>query len=426
MPGGSCDDKLDAALIVRVPVEKDHRQFVPGRPSVYIIPGHSLDKEPEEMGGRRFLSNTNVAACLLLEPTGDLGFDLTKAADAASSHDVKRAGQAQWQVRDAVRGIVVEPLPQEWEKKDDQFDDPSLPMHQRKLVSFTAKVAQPRERQSLWKERHEIEEHTDKGRPLWIEDITRFTTAEMAAALNSLERAQLRLYGLAFHFSTRESTEAMIRGGGIASSEIDGKDCVPAWAIRPAKLGWDAGGEKFQQNVGRLVYGEQWDPTGKHADQVQVMTVLRVPMHVLGSSKLGSKVAGRVLIPDDMLRDAPPTEGAGGTTGTATRRKIYPSAHVVKCYGVSSMAPKPKLQQRLRSESKLVVNSMQFTNMGPPKRAPPSLDGLVHDRIATGAALPSTSGSTRSRAASEVAGKKPRPPALPTSTAQQRQGLTRM
>ena len=51
MPGGRYDDKLDVALVVRVPAVRDEAQIVPGRPAVYIIPPTSLEQEPRDAGG---------------------------------------------------------------------------------------------------------------------------------------------------------------------------------------------------------------------------------------------------------------------------------------------------------------------------------------------------------------------------------------
>jgi hypothetical protein len=176
LPGGAHEDKLDVALVVQIPARKDPAQFVPGRPAVYIIPGYQLDKEPEEQGGRRFLSNTHIAACLLLQPTV---FDIHSLTDIPGQGnnvdhtELKKAAQTQWEMMCAgSRGLNVKPLQDKWERNEDRFSDPTAQGGEPRLKYITAKIAQPLERRDLWKHAHQLEELADLNRPLWTEDVT--------------------------------------------------------------------------------------------------------------------------------------------------------------------------------------------------------------------------------------------------------------
>jgi hypothetical protein len=211
----------------------------------------------------------------------------------------------------------------------------------------------------------------------------------MTAAISSLELEQLQIYGLAFYFSSKAATAAIIDGKGIPTIESDGRDCVPVWTIRPVNFGWDVGGETWRDNVGLCVYGEQWDPAGKHAEDIRVMLVLRVPKHVLAAARLGFGVSGRVFLTDDLLRDAPPSAGATRAvdTGTEVARKVYPSAHILKCYGTTKETPQTEDPAPLQTtnevpvsiDSRVVAKKIRPPPLpSPSKKPPPALPALVH------------------------------------------------
>eukprot|EP01046_Picozoa_sp_COSAG06_P007748 COSAG06_NODE_383_length_16525_cov_86.720017_14_plen_534_part_00 len=299
MFGGPFYDKLDAALVVRVPVDekRDQGQYVPGRPAVYIIPPSSLEEEPQATAGTMFLSNTQIAACLILQPPSgkdgeEMGWSRVEATGEAGFWSIEgKTGGEQYTMKKLNKGARFE--------EDEMFaheqKDREAEQHREEFVQrFTVKVAPPADRKSLVDQQHKYLEARDKDRSLWIEVVLRFTAEEMRAALESVDSQLSHNYSLAYYFCSKEDTERIIETGGIPSDiglEAAGQDPVVRVTTRsPGEMGWgmkEAGGESvgtsFRRTAGYVrqfvyafVYNHRFSPRNAQAILESVHNVANV------------------------------------------------------------------------------------------------------------------------------------------------------
>ncbi len=382
MPNGVCYDKLDCALVVRVPVtaKRDKSQCVPGRPAVYIISPSSLEEEPHAPAGTVFLSNTQIAACLILQPpSGEDGNSEGWLTPGECEHS------GLWAVRSDTTGKYTMDKQTKGARSADsgilgQQANDRMPGGLAQL--FTAKVVPPGKMESLVLQQHRYLERRDSNRSLWIEPVLRFTLSEMQAAISSLDSQLLHAYSLAFCFCRKAQAVDIINIGGIpADTGGDGSPFVRVTTKTPVELGWGrtralskneaVGGHHFRCTAGQHFW-DDWDATDpdRGLNRVEVMLVLRVPTSELALEE-GLDGSNRAIISDKLLRKqgksdshqqlrAQTNRGQSDVNGdTTTSCHIYPSAHILKCYrvvedkdiaiGTSLEVPKQAGEQREES-----------------------------------------------------------------------------
>lgn len=339
--GGPHANKLDVVLVVRVPTLKDETQFVPGRPEVYIIPDTSLDRTLGDGTDKRFfLSNKHVAACFLLQPPGSDGTNEQWIEDTGS--------QSLWDI-----SIAEDQYTMTYHKRSTVLDTVN---GDQKLQTISARIAQPADLKQLCKRQHKAEEDASQARELWIENVTRFTTAEMTASIASLWKQQLRFYSLAFYFASRDEAHGIIRRRGIPNSghAADGSPCLTVCLTSPEELGWDSGGDVFRQRAGKYFFDDWRD----NDPRTQVMFVLRVPSFVSRSSsfQLDTDETGRAVIPADLLvddKDRQTTDQIDEMLVQSEKASVYPVAHILKCYGLQDESRTPTLKGTQRAPEAL-------------------------------------------------------------------------
>jgi hypothetical protein len=216
---GSWKNKLEVLLIVKIPTNKNDKQFVPGRPSIYILPQSTL--LPEEDGKNVVYSNANIVDAYVLKPpqSGD-DRRLVDAMAAAVSSPSNESWVEYSSARDQHGGIskptVAETDPPNKSKQDILDGDVNKPWTLQ-ATTFTACVGSTAGAESDWAALHEPQAKLKAGKDLWVESVARFTALEMEAALASIDSQLVRAYSLAFYFTTKAKADQMCEAdtGGI-------------------------------------------------------------------------------------------------------------------------------------------------------------------------------------------------------------------
>ena len=123
---------------------------------------------------------------------------------------------------------------------------------------------------------------------MWVEDISRFTAAEMEAAyeanLNRLSREET----LVCHFTTDKCAEMIIAPTSLgvrASTAGQMGGGVSVCLTPPHALGWGQWGKgEFRATVGKALWGEKWADVlegGKDADKLSVVLFIKLPKYLL-------------------------------------------------------------------------------------------------------------------------------------------------
>ena len=157
--------------------------------------------------------------------------------------------------------------------------------------------------------------HSSSTAPdMWVEDISRFTAAEMEAAytasLNRLSREET----LVCHFTTHKCAEMIIAPtsrGVRASSAGQMGGGLSVCLAPPHALGWAQWGKgDFRATVGKALWGEKWKDVlegGKDADKVSVVLFIKLPKYLLLDTCASRRVPGRehvFIIPPIALTEA--------------------------------------------------------------------------------------------------------------------------
>ena len=182
------------------------------------------------------------------------------------------------------------------------------------VTTFTAIVAPPSDGASTVRQFHQALYQRRQNHVLWPENIARFTSDEMTAALHSIEQTAPHCYTLAFHYTSAANAKRMCKDGkGIDGNETGG--VVTASLQSPVDFGWQKNsGGRFKESAGTAVWGAQWRHS--HPDKIQAVLVMGIP-----TEELPDHPGTTFPIPEPLLA----TDETGGT-------KRYVNAHVYKSY----------------------------------------------------------------------------------------------
>jgi hypothetical protein len=162
------------------------------------------------------------------------------------------------------------------------------------VLRTTVSITAPVDHEMVRLARHLRKHEQQPDIRLWLEDVGRFTAAEMKGALYSISQEQSYTYALAFVYTTAARAIEMCQNGrGIDAEHLN------VTTMSPIDLGWEqyAGGQ-FRNVAGRALWGSDWHNT--HADELQAVLVLAVPVTVLQA-----QVNSTVTIPDEYLMENP-------------------------------------------------------------------------------------------------------------------------
>lgn len=123
---------------------------------------------------------------------------------------------------------------------------------------------------------------------MWVEDISRFTLAEMEAAYKACLNRLSREETLVCHFTTQQCAEMIISPTSLglrasAAGQLGGG--LSICLAPPHELGWEQWGKgEFRAAVGKALWGEKWADVlegGKDADKLSVVLFLKLPRYLL-------------------------------------------------------------------------------------------------------------------------------------------------
>lgn len=132
------------------------------------------------------------------------------------------------------------------------------------------------------------------------ENVSRFSTAEMALAWEAVDKSLTKDEVLVSHFSSISGAELILGAsspGFRASTVGQGGGGVSVTIVGPHELGWDKfqGGD-FRKSTGEALWGEKANDLllgGKDADKVDLVFLVKIPRFMLDASM---EVPGRPLV----------------------------------------------------------------------------------------------------------------------------------
>jgi hypothetical protein len=204
------------------------------------------------------------------------------------------------------------------------------------VAGFTAIVAKPLDTANASMRAHwQIQEqNSDKQR--WPENISRFSTDEMVAAVATIDQLTPQSYTLAYFFTSADEASELHKGSkGIAAIvQSDGGSLGVRVSLRsPAELGWEKNASgHFLDTAGKLMFGPHWRETA--SKQLQAVLILGIP-----TDKLPDDGADTFVIPEALLveggvdkDDNTSLVGDDSPEAAAIGTPYYSSAHVYKSY----------------------------------------------------------------------------------------------
>lgn len=271
-PGQKHHQKLEVALIVRIPCKKNRnaKQILDERPNVYIIPPSECDPGIGNDEGRYF-SNIHIQHCLVLrspssqedrekiksfgegkdgirvqclssrdehsaiaglkvrqlDPTERLDDELRKTSELGQG----KAGQASAVLSSSLGSrlkLKHRLASRDFEKElgDEEDDDPI-----KHVVGFTALVARPLSYKNTHLRLHRQLQQEQADKHLWPEDVARFTAREMEGAIDEINHSLPHAYTMAYYYCSADEACAMCKQGpGIPAT---------ARAVGTDDLSWD-------------------------------------------------------------------------------------------------------------------------------------------------------------------------------------------
>lgn len=364
---GLWSKKLEVCLVVRIPSpeNRDPRRIVPGRDNVFIIPpSNCVFNEDDQFS---YLSNTLIEKVLLLKQPDEARDGIT-ILNALASKSVSARVQIVSE-RDEHGGMTEVRINQV--SSEARIEDVLRPNAETpwcpSVIMCTALLSATTPLPQLYLDRHRRIEKVGAHKQVWPENIARFTTKEMKAALNAIEQAQLQSYDLCYHYCTTEAASRMCEKGPGLDAECN------ITTLSPSDLLWDKHqGGAFRTTAGEFLWGLDWEQ--EHAQDLQACLVIGVPSVVLQKQDKLCLTISEELLTSNQL-----------SNGKA-QPKVYSNAFVYKNYvlqdnsivssprpeavEINSRRPGPQLPTRI--------------GVGPPppsthgmNRQPPSLTGLA-------------------------------------------------
>eukprot|EP01043_Picozoa_sp_COSAG02_P065105 COSAG02_NODE_9721_length_2132_cov_15.980726_2_plen_548_part_01 len=333
-------------LVVRFSKNKNPERFVPGRPNAYIVPQTVLKAMGGENGGE--FPNAQIVALLILEPPSSPGdrTELEAAAELKSvsfgEHDVRKQ-----MICDENLGYTL------MEANKDAFldDDEISSAPAARVVRMSADVCHHVDFQQVVNEA--LRKEQGKASPrLWLEDCSRFTIAEMAAALASIDAQCLSIYTLGFYYTDHSTAaQVMVDGSGLPNGP-DGS--VKVCLSSPVDLGWaqqsdDADVTAFINTASSRLWGRDW---AQGPNKLEVMFIVQVPKSLINDISVSPWL--------EISDEAALKEVLDGAPTHSEIWRVYPNQHVKKVY---SIVPQPRKEMDSQQEDASNEGSMR----APPK-----------------------------------------------------------
>eukprot|EP01043_Picozoa_sp_COSAG02_P049557 COSAG02_NODE_4989_length_4744_cov_12.764693_2_plen_658_part_00 len=318
---GSWSKKLEVCLVVRIPSpdNRDPRRIVPGRDNVLIIP--PSDCVFNENDQASYLSNTLIEKVLLLKPpAGEAGGTTVLDALATKNVNAQVRITSERDERGGMTEVKVTHVSPDVRIEDVLRPNPKQPWCP-SVVKCTASVTRTVPASQVYLDRHRQIEKAGTHKQVWPENIARFTTKEMKAALQALEQAQLQSYVLCYHYCSAEAARCMCEiGRGLDA------DCSIT-TLSPSDLLWEkyAGGT-FRTTAGESLWGVDWER--EHKEDLQACLVIGLPNIVLQNQGVWQNQC--MNIPEELLT----SDHLGNDKAQATKEqpKVYSNAFVYKSY----------------------------------------------------------------------------------------------
>ena len=275
---------------------------------VYIIPSASCEegKVLVHSDASRYYPNSMIKACLILKaPTVPVS-DQPQRVKCSAFYN-SNGGIVDFRMA-ACAGTehVSDEL--------DSFDGSPLC-----VTRFTATIADPP--MACYLALHRSIEREHGSTKVWLENVARFTTEEMAAGIVSLKSQLLHAYTMAYVFTSNKNASETCKTGGVVATETGGSGPSLTVSLQsPTDLGWqtNAGGN-FRQNAA--------DRMGMaSADEVQAVIILGIPTRAIEEAGCKNEVLFTITEQADQLNLL---RAVGG-------KVLYSSAHIVKIYELES------------------------------------------------------------------------------------------
>lgn len=320
--------KLECVFVVRIPSE-DHRdpaRIVPGREGVYIVPPSQCIPGSASDDEYVYLSNQQIEACFVLKSpsTGPASDTLAQLARRERLVHVKI--QSTRDSNGGMQDVAIEEVDTTASAMDVMMHNETQPWCPIVLscVATVGKFSCDHATSTL--RAHKQLQSKQSAKQVWPENVSRFTSAEMEAALRQIDTELMRPYSLAFFYTSENAAVQMCKNGpGVAAStQPDGTRGVRVSLQSPVDFGWPTiGGQDFHVRAGTQLWGKGWrdEHTTTSLDAVIVMGV---PTSMIKLDK-----AQMWTIPRSLLAYASDDEA------------YYANAHIKKVYiiGKSSGSP---------------------------------------------------------------------------------------
>lgn len=149
----------------------------------------------------------------------------------------------------------------------------------------------------------------------WPENVSRFTTMEMKAALRAIEQAEMRCYTILYHYCRAEDARRMCEvGNGLdASVEVTLKS--------PVDLGWKKfQGGNFVEKAVEMLWGDS--SKDEHVHALQAVLIIAVPSNVVQDC-MSASLKTHMRLPEPLMSER---------IGTHPKELVYSNAFVRKSY----------------------------------------------------------------------------------------------
>eukprot|EP01043_Picozoa_sp_COSAG02_P062389 COSAG02_NODE_8596_length_2510_cov_2.997097_1_plen_805_part_10 len=330
---GKHANKLEVLLVLRIPSQtsRDKTRVVPGRPDVYIIPQTDCEPGSESDAANTYFANRMIDKVFILRSPDPMMQRKQLDRMAAQPEAVRVQCRSSRDSHGGMSDVSVTEMKEAEFLNDklieDELDKSCCPV----VASFTAIVAKPLDIANASMRAHQRiqDEHSDKQ--LWPENIARFSSKEMAAAVRTIDDSVPQAYTLAYYFTSADEAGELHKGSrGIAATlQPDGEFGIRVSMRSPTELGWEknAGGN-FLDTAGELMFGKYWRDTA--SKQLQAVLIVGVPTDKLPNEGADTFVISGALLVAGGVDNHDVTSLVGHDSSQPA--PYYSSAHIYKVY----------------------------------------------------------------------------------------------
>jgi hypothetical protein len=247
---GKAANKLEVMLVLRIPSQenRDKTRLVPGRPSIYIVPRDLCEPGTGTDTTNVYLPNREIEQVFILRAPDSSTQQKQLDVMVAQTEAVRVQCKSSRDGNDGMSAVTVTEL-KELESAEDKLVDQAKLTAVTVVAAFTATVAKPLDTAAASLRAHQHIQEANHGKQLWPENIARFSTDEMAAAVHTIDQSVPQAYTLAYFFTSSDEASELFKGskGLAASSQPDGGLGLRVSLRSPAELGW----EKNAGEIGR-------------------------------------------------------------------------------------------------------------------------------------------------------------------------------